>query len=127
MERIPDDVFARVGLRTDSAQARAFAAALAQAAASVRAERGPGHLPASWPAAAVNRALAGLSRCQLGDLAAGLGLGEVAFGDEDRGDPADPVRAVLHHLLRDRLVDLLRLSAGQPAFWVWGARPAEER
>lgn len=119
--RIVDDAFARVGMRLGTERARAFAAALGAAADAARGEPGPIAGGTGWAWRAVDRTLAGLSRCELGALVADLGLGSAAFAGDDRADRADPVRAVLRHLLRDRLVDVLRLSAGQRPFWCWPA------
>ena len=117
---ISDDAFKRVGLRVGSRQARAFVASLGDVA---EAERDDAASVASnrWARRASDRALGALSRCQLGDLVADLGLGSVDFAEPDSGDPADPVRAVLRHLLRDRLIDVLRISAGQRPLWCWPA------
>ena len=125
MMRIPDDAFARVGLVADSEDTRAFADSLEEAVAAARTELGPASTPISWASLAVNRLLGSLSRCELGGLVEAFGLGEVVFAHDDPGDPADPTRSVLRHLLRGRLVDLLRLSAGQPPFWCWDARSPE--
>ncbi len=121
MERLTTDAFARVGLDGDSARAREIAGALARAATDVRARSEPVPPPAAWATLAANEVLCALSRCELGDLVCALGLGAVAFPDDDPGDPADPARPVLHHLLRDRLADALRLGSGERPFWPWDA------
>lgn len=121
MEHIDNAAFARVGLDPDREQARRLAAALTIEAADVRARFEPDDPPSWWAAAAVARVLDPLSRCQLGDLVAGLGLGRASFRDPDRGDRTDPTRALLRHLLRDRLIDLLRVSAGERPYWRWEA------
>lgn len=121
MERATADAFARVGLDGDSEPARKIAGALARAARELRARSGADEPPAAWASLAANRVLCGLSRCELGDLVGVLGLGAVAFPDDDPGDPADPARPILHHLLRDRLADALRLAAGERPFWPWDA------
>lgn len=119
--RIADDTFARVGMRVETERARAFAATLGAAADAARDEPGPVAGDTGWAWRAVDRAIGALSRCELGALVADLGLGTAAFAGDDRADPDDPLRAVLRHLLRDRLVDVLRLSAGQRPFWCWPA------
>lgn len=115
---------AKVGLRTDREQAWRLTAALATTAAVVRVELGPDPPPTRWASLSVYRMLGSMSRCELGDLVAGLGLADVSFAAADPGDPADPARAVLDHLLRDRLIDALRVAAGLEPFWCW---PAADR
>lgn len=116
--RIREAAFNEVGMRVASARARAFAATLGEAADAERgAESGTGSTRWAWRAA--DRVTAALSRCELGELVCDLGLGAAAFAGVDSTDPADPTRAVLRHLLRDRLVDVLRVSAGCRPFWCW--------
>jgi hypothetical protein len=112
---------AKVGLRTDREQAWRLSAALATTAAVVRVELGPDPPPTRWASWSVYRMLGSMSRCELGDLVAGLGLADVSFAAADPGDPADPARAVLDHLLRDRLIDALRVAVGLEPFWCWPA------
>ena len=117
--------FDLVGLRIESSTAAAFVAALGEAEETVEDECGDRR---EW--VAVDRVIGGLSRLELVRLVDELGLGRVTVVDgEEWSAPRDPVRRVLLHLLRDRLVDALRISAGRRPFWTWdavGRPPSDE-
>ena len=111
--RIDEAAFGAVGLRLDSARARALAVALGEAAVAARTSGEGG-----WAWGAVERVLGALGRAELVGLVGDLGLVGGAVGGEAADDP---VCDILRHLLRDRLVDVLRVGAGQRPFWPWPA------
>ena len=113
--RIDETAFGAVGLRLESARARALAASLTEAASAARTAG-----EAGWAWGAVARVLGALGPVELVGLAGDLELASVTIAAEPRpGTADDPVCDVLRHLLRDRLVDALRVGAGQPPFWAW--------
>ena len=118
--RFDDAHFAAVGLRLETARARAFAAALCQAAVEEIATGDGG-----WPGRAVDRLVRAVSVEHLAGVLEDVGPGRVAVAT-DVGDDAgaETLRALLIHLLRDRLQDALRLSAGRCPFWSWDAPDA---
>lgn len=121
--RIDEAAFAQVGLRMDSARARALDGALGEVADAARtaAER-------TSSARVVDRVLGAMGRRDLVALASDLGLLTAPLGGgPDTETTPDPVADLLRHLLRDRLVDVLRIRAGQPPFWTWEALPPVER
>jgi hypothetical protein len=109
--------FAAVGLRIETARARAFAAALCHAASEERAGGDGG-----WPGRAVDRVVRSVSVEQLASVIEDMGLGGFALAHDAVDDAgADALRALMIHLLRDQLQDALRLSAGLRPFWPWDA------
>jgi hypothetical protein len=107
--------FAAVGLRLETARARAFAAALCHAASEARAAGDGG-----WPGFAVDRLIRSVSVEHLAGVVEDLGLGRLAIsrdGVDSAGASAQ--RALMTHLLRDQLQDALRLSVGLRPFWPW--------
>ncbi|CAA9539538.1 MAG: hypothetical protein AVDCRST_MAG49-697 [uncultured Thermomicrobiales bacterium] len=121
--RIEEEAFGAVGLHLDAARARDLAAALGEAATVAQAEPG-----GTWAWSAVERVLGTLGRRELAGLVANTSL--VTAGTDhgpDDGSAPDPVCDVLRHLLRDRLVDVLRICAGQPPFWSWVAITTAEQ
>jgi hypothetical protein len=112
--------FAAVGLRLETPRARAFAAALGQAAAEERAAGEGG-----WPGRAVDRLIHSVELAHLAEVVADLGFGRLAPTGGAAGSGANTaLRALLTHLVRDRLQDALRVQAGLPAFWPWEERGA---
>ena len=111
--RLDEAAFGAVGLRLDSVRARALAVALGEAADAARTAGEGG-----WAWGAVERVLGALERAELVGLVGDLGLVGITVDGETADDP---VCDILRHLLRDRLVDVLRVGAGQPPFWSWEA------
>ena len=109
--------FAAVGLRIETARARAFASALCHAASEERAAGDGG-----WPGRAVDRLIQAVPVEQFAGVVEDMGTGGFTVS-RDAGDAAgaDALRALMTHLLRDQLQDALRLSAGVRPFWPWDA------
>lgn len=110
--RLDEEIFAAVGLRLETARARAFAEALGQAALDERTDDG------GWPRRAFERVAWAVPIEHLAGVTEDLGLGHLVLapGNPD-AEAANALRAPLIHVLRDPLQDALRLAAGQRPFW----------
>jgi hypothetical protein len=111
--RLDEEIFAAVGLRLETDRARAFAATLGQAAVGERTDDG------GWSRRVVDRVVRQVPLEHLTGVTEDLGLGTLVLPPGDPDPEAEiALRALLVHVLRDPLQDVLRLAAGQRTFWV---------